>query len=367
MNVVAAALWSKGRKKEALVLLRKALEGQYSLPLVCNTAAVAATLDSGTAITELTRLARESPDDMMRLIAAERAFLVWLSTIEEEDQAPPLLLLMSLRSLLVLDVTDDRYRQILRILADHDAAWLAAQSASAFGRRGSSPEARVYQAKARGLDNYIAELSAVHHVQPRPLWVEEEAVRLGKSLVDFLATSLGDDGAAAAVSIAMEVLSSGLPLPPEVHVRMVALLSASVSQVVTDGEPKDEFVDWYHKARHRLSEVDDEARDDLSKMLGQGGNSLGLAYLNYRNQMVNDLIDTFNSMIEQGNQLAQLGQLDQVQFSKAMREMGTFASDCVRVVRRALSVITDNDLKAAATGLLSTAQELESGCREAAR
>lgn len=367
MNVVAAALWSKGSEPEALRLLRKALEGHYTLPLVCNTAAVAASLDTGTALTELLKLARESTDDTMRLIAAERAFVVWHNSIEDEDQAPPLMLVTALRSLLTLNATEDHYRDILRILAEHDGEWLQQQPPATFGGRRGSPEVRVYQAKARGLSKYIVELSAVHNVQPRPKWVEEEAVRLGMSLVGFLASSFGEESASTAVMIAVDVLASSLPLPASVHVRMVAFLSASVSKVATEGEPKDEFVTWFHRAQTRLNEIDAEERGELTEVLNQGGNSLGLSYLEYRNQLVDQMIDLFNSHVEQANKLLQYGQLNQAEFAKAMNELAAMVHECVGVIKRAQSVISDADIQQGAAGLLASAQALETSCREAAR
>jgi len=365
MNVVAAALWMRGKRSEALQLLRKALEGQYTMPLVCNTAAVAATLDTATAMTELSRLARESPDDVMRLIAAERAFVVWHSSVSEDDDdpEPPAVLLSALRSLLTLDVSDDRYRQILRILAEHDSEWMAAQSPAAFGRRGASPEARVYRARAKGLSEFIAELASVHQVKPRPEWVEQEALRLGGFLIEYLAENLGDQSSSAGVSIAMDVLATNLPLPAEVHIRLVTLVSASVRNLIEDGEPKDEFIDWFLAAKRRVNEVSGADKAELERLLNISGNQLATSYLVFREGQVGQLIDIFNDLVTKAQALGRVGQLNESEFKKAMRSIATDAGGHAATVMRALTVVSDKDLRTAAQELLTTANELQSNAR----
>lgn len=366
MNVVAAALWMRGKRTEALQLLRKALEGQYTIPLVCNTAAVAATLDTETALRELSRLAKESPDDVMRLVAAERAFIVWRSSVEEDDLEPPAVLLSALRSLLTLNVSDDRYRQVLKILAEHDSEWMAAQPPSAFGRRGASVEARVYRARARGFSEYISELASVHSAKPRPEWVEEEAAQLGGLLVAYLAENLGEQTAAQGVSMAMDVFSSGLPLAADMHVRLVTLVSASVAELVEDSEPKDEFIDWALAAKKRVREIEQEDRSELKKLLEASSNQLALAFLSHRENGVGELIETFNTFLGQAQDLGRVGQLNEQEFRKAMSAVAAAAGDHVKTVKRALSIVSDKKLKAAGQDLLDTAQEIQNRAKELA-
>lgn len=361
MNVVAAALWMRGKESEALHLLRKALEGQYTVPLVCNAAAVAATLDVSTALSELSRLTREAPDEVMRLVAAERAFTVWRSSVEDEDDPkPPDVLKKALRSLLTLNVSDDRYRQVLRILAEHDSDWLASQPPAAFGRRGASPEARVYRARAKGLSEFIAELSSVHNVTPRPQWVEDEAVRLGSDLIGYLTNNFGDDGASIGVSVAMDVLGSGLPLPAEVHVRLVTLVSASVGGIIEDGEPKDEFIDWFHAARRRVSELSGDDRSELVRLFNGSGDDLARSYLSHRQHLVNELIDIFNGFLEQADTAARNGQLNERAFKTAMRQVASDANGHVATINKALAIVTDAELKKAGTELRNLASDLQS-------
>ena len=366
MNVVAAALWMRGKRMEALQLLRKALEGQYTIPLVCNTAAVAATLDTETALRELSRLAKESPDDVMRLVAAERAFVVWRSSVEEDDPEPPAVLLSALRSLLTLNVSDDRYRQVLKILAEHDSDWMAAQPPSAFGRRGASVEARVYRARAKGFSEYISELASVHSAQPRPQWVEEEAAQLGGVIVAYLAENLGEQSASHGVSIAMDVFSAGLPLAADMHVRLVTLVSASVAELVEDSEPKDDFIDWALAAKKRVREIADEDRAELKRLLEASSNQLALAFLSNREGHVGRLIETFNNFLEQAQALGRAGQLNEQEFRKAMVAVAAEAGDHAKTVKRALSIVSDKDLKTAGQNLLGTAQELQNAAKELA-
>jgi hypothetical protein len=368
MNVVAAALWMRGKQTEALHLLRKALEGQYTMPLVCNAAAVAATLDVPVALAELSRLAREAPDEVMRLVAAERAFIVWQGSVEDEDDPePPSVLINALRSLLTLNVSDDRYRHILRILAEHDADWMAKQPPSAFGRRGASPEARVYRARAKGLSEFIAELASVHQVTPRPAWVEEEAVRFGSFLVGFLANNLGEDGAVTGVSIAMDVLSTSLPLPAEVHIRLVALVSASVGDVIEEGEPKDEFLVWFKAARARTKELSGDEKDELIRILNVGGDRLASSYFTFRHSQVNELIDIFNRFLEEADQFARSGQLNERAFKDAMKAVASDASSHLATIKKALAIVTDSELRVAGNELRDLASELVDRSKEMSR
>ena len=368
MNVIAAALWMRGKQTEALHLLRKALEGQYTMPLVCNAAAVAATLDVPVALSELSRLAREAPDEVMRLVAAERAFVVWQNSVDDEDDPePPAVLMAALRSLLTLNVSDDRYRHVLRILAEHDADWMAKQPPAAFGRRGASPEARVYRARAKGLSEFIAELASVHQVTPRPAWVEEEAVRLGSFLVGFLANNLGEDGAITGVSIAMDVLSTSLPLPAEVHIRLVALVSASVGDVIDEGEPKDEFLVWFKAARARTKELAGDEKDELIRILNAGGDRLAGSYFTFRHSQVNELIDIFNRFLEEADQFARTGQLNERAFKDAMKAVASDASSHLATIKKALAIVTDPELRVAGNELRDLASELVDRSKEMSR
>jgi hypothetical protein len=190
--------------------------------------------------------------------------------------------------------------------------------------------------------------------------VEEEAVRLGGELIGYLANNIGDDGASIGVSVAMDVLGSGLPLPAEVHVHLVTLVSASVGGIVEDGEPKFEFIDWFHAARRRVSELSGDDRSELVRLFNGSGDDLARSYLSHRQHLVNELIDIFNRSLEQADAAARTGQLNERAFKKVMRDVASNAQDHVTTINKALAIVTDAELKKAGTELRNLASDLQS-------
>jgi hypothetical protein len=200
LNIVACSFWLQGEHAPALSALEKALEGEYTEPLLTNTAVVAAELDHQQAVQHFTRIAREAPSAEMRATAAERALVLWerdddrvWEDTDEEDELPQEIR-VALRGLISEPLPDDRYIRLLRTLAIHDDDWLAEQASSAFGNRASDPTVRVFQARARGLSDFAEALAAELRTVNPPQWMLEERDSIVQAAINVLADDVSNVG-----------------------------------------------------------------------------------------------------------------------------------------------------------------------------
>jgi hypothetical protein len=90
LNLEAFALRSLNRSEDALRILEHALQGEYTEPLLVNTAILAAEVEPDHAMSLLSRLVREAPTADLRLASVRRAVELWRSQ-GREGRMPPAL------------------------------------------------------------------------------------------------------------------------------------------------------------------------------------------------------------------------------------------------------------------------------------
>lgn len=365
LNLVACSLWLSDEPAAALSALEKALEGDYTESLLTNASVVATELDFEDAARHLTRLAAEAPNPEMRCLAAERALLLWETDerrlYEDSDEQLPHPIRDSLRQLVAQPMPDDRYARILRQLAIHDDEWLARQPDASFGANVASPIRRVYQARARGLDAFVAALARELQQTSPPSVLRDERDVMVRAVVKVLLDDLSSMGSAA---LGMSIVESSLPMDDDDRVALTSLTVLAVcANIDTDeAEPNERFLSWMLNARGLLRSLNTEDRDRLTSVVDGASNELVRTIAMARSTQLEQGVNAFNRV---ASTIAGIRKrrLNTDAVKAALEPIRRFAIETKSALRQIVPLASDSDLRSAVNQMLSRADELERRCR----
>lgn len=360
LNLIACGLWLEDRPEPALAALDSALEGEYTEALLTNAAVVATELEHWSAIQRFVKIAREAPSSQQRAMAAERALLLWVNDDAriwaDDDETIPEDILAALRPLIREQIPTERYLRIVRTLAIHDSNWLAAQPPGAFGRNAGSAAARIFQGRARGVEEFVAELSKELRTGLAEKWVEEERDSVVEAAVNILAEQNDEMGGAF---FGLTLLKGGLPLEPRQRVPLTCFTVMSITQNIdTDqGEPKDELIDWVIGAKHALASLDEEDRRLLAPLVTLAGEELARTFARARAPQIDQARE---AIVRVTAQLAGMPswQINHEKVQEVMAPLSKFCSETWQVLHKVRPLISDCDLLRAIDELMGMASNL---------
>jgi hypothetical protein len=288
LNLLAAAHWELGNPGEAIKALQIALEGEYTAALQANIGVVAAELEPKTAASHLARLVREAPDLPLRVSAAKQVMLIWGHNRQiwlDTDPFPPEIA-AALQSLVVQPIDEADFREIVRLLAEHDADWLAQTDALVASPHRGSAASRVWSARARGPAEFVRELASCLRIAPEP-WMES----LRDELVTAALQALTRQSDATAASFALLLLSEDLPI----DVRELAVLRGLTASIAaaginpTEAEPTIKLLDWLDASRRDVDRLPPKEQARYLAALQLGYDTLTAVYAQARSRQLDEV------------------------------------------------------------------------------
>jgi hypothetical protein len=367
LNLIAACSWLRGDDEAALKALETAIEGQYTVALQANIGLVAQELDPEAAGRYLARLVSEAPDLRLRTEAAKRALAIWQAQDIPGDQANdlPEQLAVALRALLLEPLGADDFLGFARLLADHDADWMATFDTTD-SPNANSPAAKLFSARARGIEEFISTLGThLSTSEPAP-WVATERDMLVGAVIDAL---LDDEPHAGAVGIAELILDHQLPLPLTERITLRGLTARMVAYAIVSedeaGEPAIRFLEGLESEQPHLEHLTDDERERATQALEFGWNSLARAHLVYRWQQLQDAA-TFHD--EVAGQIAYIPRWrrDQSAVQQAASQIEQVAIDSKRLLER-LRRHANPELVDALTEAIDVCNQLTAAARALSR
>lgn len=301
LSLMGCAHWELGNDDAAIQALRSALDGAYTESLQTNIAVVAAELEPWTAGEYLARLVVEAPDLPLRLSAARKAVEIWShSTVPWEDEdtydLPPALA-KGLRSLVADKIPLDDFRALARVLAEHDAEWLANERHLWGSPHRDTVEARIWVAKAKGMDTFVAGLAAELRRSTCPQWILSERDRIVALATDILVT---DEPPPGAVGFGMVVLDHDLPMDADDLAVLRAFVARAAALTIdpSQGEPNEKFIDWLEQAVREQSRVPAAMKERAEGAIALGFAALAGSYLQARWGMLEQAAGHYDEMVD---------------------------------------------------------------------
>lgn len=360
LNIVACALWLSGQPEPALAALDNALEGEYTDALLINASVVATELEHDSAIDRFVKLAKEAPNAHQRAVAAERALVLWdnddARIWEDDNESLPDAIRDALRPLIGEELPEDRYLRVLRVLANRDDAWLAAQRDDAFGANAGTAVARVFRARAAGLDKYVAALGSELGKVDAADWLYRERDGLAEASIQVLLQNIGELPAAF---FGLTLLESKLPLTVMQSVPLKCLTVAAVATNVTrdEGEPNLKFIDLVAEAKRDLGGLPAEVQVRFSDLVDMAGDALGRSYFLSRAKQMQEADVAFKGLSLQ-ILVVPAYQINWQAVRQNIAPLKEFCKDTHDVLNRVRPLVDDEDVRAAVTEVMSQASNL---------
>lgn len=361
LNIVACALWLSGQPEPALAALDNALEGGYTDALLINASVVATELEHDSAIDRFVKLAKEAPNAHQRAVAAERALVLWDNDDAriwegDDDESLPYEIRDALRPLIREQLAEDRYLRLLRVLANRDDAWLAAQRDDAFGANAGTAVARVFRARAAGLDKYVAALGAELGKAGAADWLRQERDGLAEASIQVLLQNIEELPAAF---FGLTLLESKLPLTVMQSVPLKCLTVASVAANVTrdEGEPNLKFIDLVAEAKRDLGGLAVEDRARFSDLVDMAGDALGRSYFLTRAKQMREADVAVRMLLVRIIGMPAY-QINWQAVRQASAPLSEFCKDTYDVLNRVRPLVDDEDVRSAVTEVMSQARDL---------
>ena len=286
LNLLGFCKWQLGEHAAAIDALRTALEGDYTEALLSNIAVVAAAIDPETAALHLSRLVAEAPSLEMRIAAARQALSLWGQSDEPwaTDDDLPATIASALRGVVVEDIDEETFVEFAQLLAAHDEEWMANKKSLRGSPHADSQAARVWQARARGIDEFIKELASLMSADS-PAW----ATRQRDLMVDAVLSVIVDpEPPFGAVAMGMEMLDARLPMESSDRAVIGAFAARGAAMAIDpeEGEPAEKFVVWLEDAAKEVSRAAPEHRERAEAAVSLGFTSLAFAYYQARFRML---------------------------------------------------------------------------------
>ena len=358
LNVVACSLWLSGEPEPALAALDNALDGAYTDSLLINASVVAAELEHDSAIARFVKLASEAPSAQQRAIAAERALVLWDNDAarlwgNDANGALPKEIRHALRPLIKETLPEERYLRVIRVLANRDEHWLAKQEDAAFGSNVDSPAARIFRARATGVQEYVKALGSELQGDSTPEWVPRERDSVVEAAINALFQNV--DHLPAAM-FGLLLIDGGLPMPARQRVSLKCLTVISVVANVPEGsgEPQFRFIDLIDEAIQELPSLDGLEQAGLRAFVTTAAESLTRSYLAARSRQLNEATIASELIINMSRAIPRQN-LNRAALREHLKFAREFCKDTISLFDRLQPMINDAQLKEA---IASTRQKI---------
>jgi hypothetical protein len=307
LNLKACALHYLGDDATAVRALEDAIDGAYSVALLANIGVVAARLQPELAAGYLGRLMREAPTTGMQVAAGMRAIGIWTTAAEgswrsADGSELPLVIRDPLRELVTADMGIDDFRAFVTILAVKDGAWLAQPSALSGSPHAGSLEARIYQARARGLGDLVKALATEVGTPGTPQWVLDERRALRDATVEIALENI-DEQTNAFGFLALTMQEAGLldTTYDQVLFGAVGLGATAYDLTERNEELLDRLVTKLVDMRGVWSGMPEDDRTRLAPIIELATRRVAINRMRARDRDMSALIDTFNSVVNTAN------------------------------------------------------------------
>ncbi len=362
LNILACALWMQDRPEQALSALDTALEGEYSDALLTNAAVVATELEHSEAVDRFVRLAGEAAGPQQRALAAEKALILWkrddARLWEDDADDIPEEIIEVLRPLIAEPIGDERYERVLRVLAENDEEWFAAQPITAFGAHSGKPMVRVLKARAEGIDKFVEALGKELRTNAGTTdpWLESERDSLVGAATGVLIENITEIGAAV---FGMTIVEANLPMKPVQRVPLVCLTvtAISMSMDTSNGEPKGIFIDWVLNAKSELSSLAPDDRERMSSMVTLAGESLARSYADARSRQLDQAVEIFNGVLDK-LRLIPSYQVNHQAVQALMSPISELCRESWDVLNKVRALVSDTDLLRWVDSVMAHASDL---------
>jgi hypothetical protein len=362
LNIMACALWLQGDPEPALAALDGAREGVYSDALLVNASVIATEMEHHSAVERLVKLAREAPSAHQRAVAAERALILWTNDDDriweedEDDDSLPTEIRDALRPLIRERLPEDRYMRILRVLANRDDEWLAAQPDSAFGPNAGRAAVGIFKARATGINEFIEILATELRNGNSEEWLAQER----DSVVDAAINVLSErNDELSAAFFGLTLIDAKLPMRAEQRVPLKCLTVASITSNVDpdDSEPNLRFIDLVAEAHRELVGVHPDDRELLTGLVGNAAERLAHAYCVSRYRQFDDVIDAYNTMMGMVREIPSRN-LNKQAVREAFEPISEFCRDTYDIFNRLRPLIDDKKLDERVVAMMSQASDM---------
>ena len=362
LNIMAAIHWQLGNDEAAIQALEQAIDNEHSSALQANIGVVSQGEDPAVGAHHLARLVLESASPELREAAALRAVEMWgaaASTYDDDDPEAemPEELVHALRSVVAGPMTIDSFRRLVRLMASVDAEWLCRRDSLHTSPHRQSVEARVYAARAKGIDEFISSLAAALRANPGVEWLTEER----DGLVGALMTGLTKTPAETwAVMLGIDVIEAKMPMEAGGRIPLIGLVVAGVAESVTpgEGEPKDKFLDMLIQAKSELASLPAEERQYAEFTLNLGFSEMAAVVGRYRDSELHDAFEFYNRIRQQVASVGYGYSLNRGAVREATDPMMRFCTDTCAVLDKVIPHVSDAELADALRGLRSDSERL---------
>lgn len=360
LNLIACAGWLRGDDEAAIRALEAALAGDYTYALQANIGIVARELAPDVAGMHLAGLVRDAPNLPLRLAAARLAVAIWAidDLADGTRNDLPRNLALALRDLLNEPLTGEDFRPLARLMATHDADWMAGFN-SRPGPNAGSPAARLFSARAEGFERYVKVLAQLlNRPAGQEPWLKAERDDLLAMVRDGL---LDEDSQLQAASVVEMLIEEGLPTPEADGITLRSLATwVFVRTILAEGrgEPADWLLDRLIDDRKRLAHLAPTDREQAEIAVAGAFDVVSRAYLVARWEQLQEAADFHDRLLEQLYSIPRMRR-NQRLISEALAKLETFAGDTRRLLRRLRPYVDDDEL-------LADIGELETHCKRLA-
>jgi len=235
----------------------------------------------------------------------------------------------------------DDFRKLVRLMSWSDREWLAEPSSLQSSPHRESLEAKVYKARAEGLEGFIATLSSALRSSPDVDWLSEER----DSMLRVVETGLLEDEAEIwSVSLGIDILENKLPMPLSQRLVFTGLVVAGVADNVdpTKSEPKDEFLDMLLEAKAQLDGLDVEDRGYPEHCIDIGFSRLAIVIARFRDSELTEAFDAYNSIAGQLRRIGFGQRVNKAAVREATAPLREFCTDTSKVLDRMIPHLPDD-------------------------
>jgi hypothetical protein len=284
-SLLAAACAMTGDDRAASDAAAQALQTHPTLHGQINAAVTAQAAGTQGAVDRWAALALDASATLaLRSEAFESALRCWFEGPADADgDQPPTTLVTAARSLAPLAIPIAAFRTVMRFLADHDHEWLE-PTALRGGWHASTVEAKVYLARAEGLNEQITAMAKSMARDIVPAWLEELRDDLVSAAINGLSEN---DPGPGYVFTANHMLDVNLPMDTEDRLLMRALVARGVALMLDpeESEPADRYLEWMEEDRRRVPSLrgsDDDRTEVIEAAQRFASLALARSYLLHR-------------------------------------------------------------------------------------
>lgn len=361
LNVLAVCLAFQGDEIRALDALKKAVEGEWNLPLQTNLAILAVEHEPERAVTQMKFLIEGSTNHKARTQAVLTAINLWTQhqkvqvgsdDDEEHEPLPPDVVQAIFEVLTDKDIQEGTFHTVGLFLARTVPEQLLRSTVFSVGPHATSIAAALIRKRTDGFGEYLDELVSQSSTLSRSNyeWLHRELDTHVSAISSLL---FGDDVSEFAVGFAFHLLRQGLDCSNSsrliLRLRLIQTLGMNFFQ--EGAMPSDDFLRWLEEAYEEIRRSSSNFEDGLNDFIIE----MGTAASNILGALIHDaLVETFNSSLMAVARVQQQmgGLFSRLTANKlAVRSVASavvrFVDDNLPIIQRILPFVEGPDLRAA--------------------